>query len=87
MSRIVEVDDDGAIQLPDDLLTVVKPGTRLMLEVQGAALIFHPAVEQPFKMAGSPAERAEAVRRWAALDRPHAPILTDEALSREQMYD
>ena len=43
--------------------------------------------EQRFRLGASPAERAEAVRRWASLDRPGAPVLPDEALSREQMYD
>ena len=87
MSRVVEIDDHGAIQLPDDLLAKVKPRTRFMLEIQGATLILHPEGEQPFRMTTSPAERAEAVRHWASLDRPPAPVLSDEALSREQMYD
>ncbi len=87
MSRIVEVDEHGAIQLPDDLLAVVKPRTRFTLEVQGTALIFRPEGDQLFSSTTSPAARAEAVRRWASLERPAAPILADEALRREQMYD
>ncbi len=87
MSRIVEIDDHGAIQLPNDLLATVKPRTRFTLEVQGATLILHPEGDQPVWATMSPAERAEAVRRWASLERPPAPVLADEALSREQMYD
>ena len=87
MSRIVEIDDQGAIQLPADLLAMVKPRSRFMLEIHGATLILHPAEEQPAWTTMSPAERAEAVRQWAALDRPPAPVLADEVLSREQMYD
>lgn len=87
MSRMVEIDDHGAIQLPEDLLRSVKPRTRFIVEVQGETLILHPEEEQPFWTIMSPAERAEAVRRWAALARPPAPILREEALHREQMYD
>ena len=36
MSSIVEVDDQGVIQLPDELLAVVKPRTRFTVELQGA---------------------------------------------------
>ncbi len=87
MSRIVEIDDHGVIQLPDDLRAAVKPHTRFVLEIQGATLILRPEAEQPFWTAESPAERAEAVRRWAALDRPPALVLADETLDREHMYD
>lgn len=87
MGRIVEIDDHGAIQLPDDLLAAVKPHTRFILEIQGTTLIFHPEERRPFWTTASPAERAEAVRRWASLERSSAPILDDEMLRREQMYD
>ena len=87
MGKIVEIDDRGAIQLPDDLLATVKPRTRFLLEIHGATLILRPTEEQPFWLTASPAERAEVVRRWASLDRPPAPVPADEALSREQMYD
>ena len=87
MSQIVEIDERGVIQLPGDLLATVKPHTRFILEIRGKTLLLRPVEEQPFWSAASPAERAEAVRRWADLDRPPAPILADEAVSREQMYD
>jgi hypothetical protein len=87
VSRIVEIDDRGAIQLPDDLLTVVKPHTRFTVVMQGTTLILHPEGAPPLWTRASAAERAAAVRQWASLDRPPAPILSDEALHREQMYD
>ncbi|MBA3946315.1 MAG: hypothetical protein H0X37_17340 [Herpetosiphonaceae bacterium] len=87
MSRIVEIDEHGVLQLPDDLLATVKPRTRYMVEIQGATLIFHPDREQPFGTETSGVARSEALRRWAALEHPPVPMLTDEALSREQMYD
>jgi hypothetical protein len=87
MSEIVEVDERGAIQLPSDLLVAVKPYTRFVLEVQGETLVLHPITALPFWQTATPQERAEAARRWAALDRPTAPPLPDAALHRDQMYD
>ena len=87
MSTIVEIDERGTIQLPEDVLAAVGPYTRLVVEVHGATLILRPEAGEPFWVTASPAERAAAVRRWAALDRPAAPILGDEALRREEMYD
>lgn len=80
MSRIIEIDEHGAIQLPDDVLAAVKPPVRYVVEVQGATLILHPEAEHPVLAMASPAERAEAVRRWAALERLAAPVLTDEMI-------
>jgi len=87
MSRIVEVDERGTIQLPADLLITVKPHTRFALEQRGATLVLQPIASQPFWATATPEERAAAVRRWAALGRPAAPPLSDAAVSREQMYD
>lgn len=87
MGEIVEVDERGAIQLPADLLAVVKPHTRYVLEVQDDTLVLHPLPRPAFWQTATPQERAEAVRRWAALERPIAPPLPDAALHREQMYD
>jgi hypothetical protein len=87
MSQIVEVDEHGTIRLPADLLTTVKPHTRFALERRGATLVLRPVAPQPLWATTTPEERAAAVRRWAALDRPAAPPLSDVAVSREQMYD
>jgi hypothetical protein len=87
MSQIVEVDEHGAIQLPADLLLSVKPHTRFALELRGATLVLQPVESEAFWTTATPEERAVAVRRWAALERPPAPALSDDAVSREQMYD
>jgi hypothetical protein len=87
MSQIVEVDEHGAIQLPAELLQAVKPHTRFAVERRGATLVLQPLASQPFWITAMPEERAAAVRRWAALERPAAPPLSDVAVSREQIYD
>ena len=87
MSQIVEVDEGGTIQLPADLVTTLKPHTKFTLERRGTTLVLQPIASAPFWKTATPEERAAAVRRWAALDRPAAPPLSDAAVSREQMYD
>lgn len=86
MSEIVELDERGTIQLPRDLLATVKPHTRFVLEVQGETIVLRPVTALPFWQIATPQERAEAARQWAALERPAAPPLPDEALHREQIY-
>ena len=87
MRRIVELDDQGAIHLPEDFRAAVPPHARFALEIHGATLILHPVGEPPRATSPSPADRAAALRHWAALDRPPAPALPDAALGREQIYD
>lgn len=45
-----------------------------------------PVAALPFWQTATPQERAAAARQWAALERPAAPPIPDEALHREQMY-
>lgn len=86
MSTIVELDEQGAIRLPEDVIAALQPRARFVVEWQGVTLMLHP-VGRMFGVSTSPSDRVAAVRTWAALDRPAAPALADEALSREQMYD
>ena len=86
MSEIVELDERGAIQLPGDVLAVVKPRTRYVLEMQGETIVLRPVTALPFWQTATPQERAEAARQWPALERPAAPPLPEEALHREQIY-
>jgi hypothetical protein len=87
MGQIVEVDERGAIQLPAELLSAMKPHTRFVLEQRGTTLVLQPLGSQPFWNTATPEDRAAAVRQWAALDRPAAPPLSDADVSREQMYE
>lgn len=87
MSPIVEVDDRGAIQLPPDLLAVLKPHTRFAVDIQGATLVLRPVAGTRFWETATPQERAHAVRQWAEAERPAAPVLPETALHRDDMYD
>lgn len=87
MYAIVEVDEHGAIRLPSQLVATLQPHSRFVLEVQGANLVLRPVAAPPLWQTATPRERVEALRRWAALERPAAPPLPDSALHREQMYD
>jgi hypothetical protein len=85
MGKIVELDERGAIQLPGDLLAVVKPRTRYVLEMQGETIVLRPITALPFWQTATPQERAEAARQWAAFEHPAAPPIPDAALHREQI--
>ncbi len=87
MGNVIELDERGSIQLPDDVLDALKPGTRFTVERESATLILRPALDQAPTVVASPSERAIAVRGWAAMARPPAPVLGDEALRREHLYD
>jgi hypothetical protein len=87
MTQIVEVDERGAIQLPTEILKTVKPHARFALEQRGATIVLRPLSDAPHWLSATPEERAAAIRQWDALDRPPAPSLSDEATSREHMYN
>jgi hypothetical protein len=87
MSEVLEVDAEGWLHLPPALLGNVKPQTRYVVEVQGDTLILRPEAASPFWATATPEERAEAFRRWAAMERPPAPDLSLEAISRDSIYD
>jgi hypothetical protein len=87
MSHIVEVTEEGAIQLPPEMLEKVKPHTRFVVEMQNGTLILRPETKaQPFWATATPEERAQDLRRWVEShkDGPNLPL---EAVSRETIYD
>jgi len=87
MSQIVEVNEEGALYLPPELLAHAKPRTRYEVKVEGQTLILSPVADtRPFWETATPEERAEAFRQWA-LSHKDGPNLPDEALRRENMYD
>ncbi len=84
---ILETGDNGDLRVPAKLIGGVKPHTPFELQVTGEVLTLRPlAGQQPFWRRATPAQRAEAFRKWAAAC-PPVPRLPDEALQRENWYD
>ena len=87
MSQVVEINEEGAITLPAEVLEQIRPHKRFVVEVHDGILVLHPESEPlPFWATATPEERAEDLRRWVASHK-EGPGLSLEALSRETIYD
>ena len=88
MIYTLEINDQGTLQIPSDLLPDIQPHTRYQLEIQGDTLILRPQKKQPFWQTATPAQRTAKFRAWVTkTKRPVAPTLPDEALSRDTIYN
>lgn len=90
MEQVVEVNEDGTISLPAELVGNVAPHTRFVVERQNGKLVLQPENSSAFWEKLTPAQRAEDFRQWIASIRQHEPArppLPGEALRRENMYD
>ena len=86
-NRVIEVNEEGAVYLPADLLDHAPPHSRFVVSVRGGAIVLQPvASPPPFWTTASPQERAEDLLNWAT-GNPDGPGLPDEALRREHLYD
>jgi hypothetical protein len=86
-SAIVEVDEQGELRLPREVLGDLEPHTRFELEKQGDTIVLRPQKRLPFWATATPEERAAAFREWANRPRPPAPALPLEAIGRDTIYD
>ncbi|MBD1943973.1 AbrB/MazE/SpoVT family DNA-binding domain-containing protein [Coleofasciculus sp. FACHB-712] len=87
MSLIVEVSESGTLQLPAEILQVIQPNSRFVIEVESDRLILSPVPPaQPFWATATPEERAERLMQWVQ-SHQNGANLTDEALRRENIYD
>ena len=87
MSQVFEVNDDGNLTLPGSVLRAAKPHTRYEVDVQGNALVLRPVGQEPLWMSASADEWIDAFLNWVNGPRPAAPLLPDEVLRRESIYD
>ncbi len=88
MTYILEISQQGDLQIPADILPHIKPHTRYQVEIQGETLILRPQNKQPFWQIATPTQRVAKFKEWARqTKRPLRPILSDEALSRESIYN
>ena len=82
------LNEDGALTLPPEAIGNAKPHARFVLRQHGGLLVLQPEGQSlPFWMTATPLERAERFRQWANQERPDAPVLPLEALSRESIYE
>jgi hypothetical protein len=59
MNLIVEVNQDGALYLPTEILKAIAPHTRFAIELKDKTIILYPEQLQPFWATATPEERAE----------------------------
>jgi hypothetical protein len=88
MVHILEINQQGVLQIPSEMLPESQPHTRYLLEVQCETLILRPQQYQAFWETASPEQRVTKFREWVTqTERPVSPALSDEAISRETIYD
>ncbi|PSO61979.1 MAG: hypothetical protein BRC49_09855 [Cyanobacteria bacterium SW_10_48_33] len=87
MKPIIEVNEDGTLSLPTEILEAIAPNRRFVVEVKDKTLILYPESQsQPFWVTATPQKRAERWRQWVQSHKDD-PNLSEEALRRENMYD
>ena len=87
MNQIVEINEDGMLPLPAEVLEQVKPNRCFVIEVTDGTVILRPEPgARPLWATATPEERAKEIRQWVARHKG-GPGLPLEALSRESMYD
>jgi hypothetical protein len=67
MTRILEVEADGTLTLPPDVLGNARPHSRYVLETQGERLTLRPETTTPDKPETSPkpkTKRERSIERW-----------------------
>lgn len=89
MSKVLEVDREGVLAIPPDLLPDPEPHARYLADVEGDSIVLRPAPERrlPLWATLTPEERIQDLLEWAEAERPPAPPLSDEALRRESIYE
>jgi hypothetical protein len=86
--HILEISQHGGLQIPSELLPQGKLYSHYRLEIDGDTLILRPQKSDSFWATATPIQRSTRFQLWAVeTKRPVAPPLSDEALSRETIYD
>ena len=87
MDAIIEVSQEGTLQLPTEILEAIQPNTRFVVQVEENRLILSPVPpEQPFWATATPEEWTERWHQWVH-SHQNGINLPDEALRREGIYD
>ncbi len=85
---IVERGEDGGLYVPPDLLHQFQPHAAFEIQTGADALVLR-AIDRgrAFWQRSSTAQRVKAIRDWTEAERPSAPDLTLEMMSRETIYE
>ncbi len=85
---IVERGDDGGLYVPSELLRQFQPHAAFEIQTQADSLVLR-AVDRgrAFWHGATTAQRVKAIQDWAEAERPPAPDLTIEMMSRETIYE
>jgi hypothetical protein len=86
MARVIEVDDEGNILVPREIIGRAKPHTRYEVDVEGNTVTLR-RLEGDKALMADAQEWIRSFLDWVDRPRPSAPILPDEALRRESIYD
>jgi len=87
MSTVIEVDESGALNLPSVMLPIAAPHTRYLAFVQGEQIIVTlVAGSEPLWKRSTPEQWAASLREWADSHKD-GPGLSDDAVSRDSIYD
>jgi hypothetical protein len=84
--QIMETNEKGGLYLPPNLLKSAKPHTRYIVEITDEQIVLRPESERPLWETASLDKRIAALRQWVQAHQ-EAHYLSDEALSRDSMYD
>lgn len=86
MVRILEIDSQGELRVPAEVLRQLSLTDQYRLEIQEGALILRPVTEQPFWRVATSEARAKRWLNWADQPRPQGAGLPDDALKRDAIY-
>ena len=87
MVRILELDPQGELHVPAEVLRQLSVTNQYQLEIQDGAVILRPMGTQPFWEVATSTERASRWRAWASQERPQGPGIPNQALHRDAIYD
>jgi len=87
MTFILEINETGTPQLPEEVLQAIPPHTRFQVKVTSDnRLILSPLLpEQSFWATATPEEQVERFMEWVR-SRKNGTNLPDEVLRRENIY-
>ena len=89
MSVLIRLNDDGDLVLSAKMLKQLGADSTIRLSRQGTdTYLIHPVSEsERYWATTTPEERADNFLSWVEKVKTKGPILSDEALRRENMYD